>query len=285
MHAHLQGYAAAVLSEESAESLGATSDDLTRLELTVLGHAGLRAVLADTSLPGAARGLILGDLLGDKVGADARRLAVYAASRAPAQEVTHNIAELAQVARVFRDTGEVAVETQTHLNARARVDGFCDALLESLATSEFATVEDELFRWARTVEASRELRGLLLDRDAPLGARLGATRTLLEGRVHPATLRLALYVVEGGRARDLVGTLDHLIDFIARARDWRVARVHTARALGPDASSDLAASLVELHVNVEADLLGGVLVEVGDLRLDATTRGRLSSLRDEVAAG
>jgi hypothetical protein len=42
-------------------------------------------------------------------------------------------------------------------------------------------VEDDLFRWARTVEANEALRQLLLDRDAPLEARLGLTTQLLEG--------------------------------------------------------------------------------------------------------
>jgi F0F1-type ATP synthase delta subunit len=39
-------------------------------------------------------------------------------------------------------------------------------------------------------------------------------------------------------------------------------------------------SPVELEVATEAALLGGVLVEVGDLRVDATIRGRLDALRD-----
>jgi len=42
---------------------------------------------------------------------------------------------------------------------------------------------------------------------------------------------------------------------------------------------------VELQVAEDPSLLGGVLVEIGDLRLDATTRGRLGALRDAVASG
>jgi F-type H+-transporting ATPase subunit delta len=71
-----------------------------------------------------------------------------------------------------------------------------------------------------------------------------------------------------------------------------VARVYTARALDGQSRSELVSSLttltgqdVELQVAVEPDLLGGVLVEVGDLRLDATTRGRLGALHDAVASG
>jgi F0F1-type ATP synthase delta subunit len=42
---------------------------------------------------------------------------------------------------------------------------------------------------------------------------------------------------------------------------------------------------VELQIAEEPSLLGGVLVEVGDLRLDATTRGRLGVLHDAVSSG
>ena len=67
----------------------------------------------------------------------------------------------------------------------------------------------------------------------------------------------------------------------------RVARVRSARDITSADRDQLVASLtkvtghdVELHVAIDETLLGGVLVEVGDLRLDATMRGRLHSLRD-----
>jgi len=105
-------------------------------------------------------------------------------------------------------------------------------------------------------------------------------------------LRLCCYVIEGGRPRDVVGTLDFLVDYVAKARDWRVARVHTARPLDEASQAQLVGSLntltgknVELQIAEEPSLLGGVLVEVGDLRLDATTRGRLGVLHDAVSSG
>jgi F0F1-type ATP synthase delta subunit len=42
---------------------------------------------------------------------------------------------------------------------------------------------------------------------------------------------------------------------------------------------------VELQIAEDPSLLGGVLVEIGDLRLDASTRGRLGALHDAVANG
>jgi len=42
---------------------------------------------------------------------------------------------------------------------------------------------------------------------------------------------------------------------------------------------------VELQIARDESLLGGVIVEVGDLRLDASTKGRLGALHDVVMSG
>jgi F0F1-type ATP synthase delta subunit len=287
----LEGFAAALLGRLDEATLTRLVADLAALQSTILARGDLSAVLTDTSITGVARGQVLGELLRDKVSAETLRLSVYAASSTPAQEVPHAIDELLYVARTLRETGEF-----THLNlglleARRRVGGYADALLDEIDTENFSSIEDDLFRWARTIEANDALRHLLLDRDAPLQARLGLTTQLLEGKVNPVSLELARFTIVGGRARDVVGTLDFLVDYVARARNWRIARVHAARSLDEASQAELVQSLsaltgkdVELQIADEPDLLGGVLVEIGDLRLDATTRGRLGALREAVAS-
>ena len=288
----LEGYAAALLGALDDATLTTVVNELTSLERAVLAQPELRGMLSDTSLTGVVRGQVLADLLEDKVHVETRRVAVYAATVAPAQEVTSAIGELAQAALVLDETGAFNQRSLGLLAAHRRVAGYADALLEELPTDDFPRIEEELFRWARTVEENLELRRVLLDRDAPLGSRLGLIDQLLSTKVNAVTLHLARYVIEGGRPRDVVGTLDFLVDYVAQARNWRVARVYTARPLDEASQADLVRSLsaltgtsVELQIADEADLLGGVLVEVGDVRLDASTRGRLAALHDTVSAG
>jgi len=288
----LEGYAAALLGSLDDATLTTVVGELTSLERAILAQPELRGMLSDTSITGVVRGQVLREVLTSKVHAATLRAAVYAASVAPAQEVTSAIGELAQAALVLDETGAFAQHSLGLLAARRRVAGYADALLEDLATDDFERIEEELFRWARTVEENLELRRVLLDRDAALGSRLGLVDQLLSSKVAPVTLRLAQYVIEGGRPRDVVGTLDFVVDYVAQARNWRVARVYTARPLDESAQADLVRSLaaltgtsVELQIADEADLLGGVLVEVGDVRLDASTRGRLAALHDSVSAG
>ena len=288
----LEGYAAALLGTLDAADLTTVASDLVALEQTVLTRADLRGVLADTSIAGPVRGVIVRELLAGKVADTTSRLAVFAATMVPAQEVPRAIGELSQGAHHLVETGAIEQSNLGLLGARKRVGGFADAILEDLATDDFAAIEHELFTWARTIEENQGLRRLLVDRDASLDARLAVTDQLLSGRVSAATLALARYVIIGGRPRDVVGTLDFLVDHVAEARNWRVARVNSDRELNEQDQIDLARSLsaltggsVELQIAEEPELLGGVLVEVGDLRLDATTRGRLSTLRDAVASG
>jgi F0F1-type ATP synthase delta subunit len=292
MLAKLEGFADAVFGRLDTVALTRVAGELDSFVSTVLTRSDLSAVLTDTSITGVARGQIVDELLQSKVALETLRLCVYASTCVPAPEVPRALDELSHACRVLRETGVFPHASLGLLLARQRVAGFCDALLDEVDTESFTSIEDDLFRWARTVEANDDLRHLLLDRDAPLESRLGLTEQLLSQKAQPVALALARFVIVGGRPRDVVGTLDFLVNYVAQTRDWRVARVFSARDIDSASASQLVDSLsaltgksVELQIAHESDLISGVLVEIGDLRLDASTRGRLSALRDAVTSG
>ena len=170
-----------------------------------------------------------------------------------------------------------------------RIGGYATAVFEEATTTELEEVEDQLFRFARIVAANPELMAELTDRDVPVELRLAVVTELLSGKVEAATERLVRFVVVGGRPRDFVGALDWLVERTAAARGWRVARVRAAEELGEPQRDQLAQALsrlsgnpVELQVTLDPDLLGGVVVNIGDLQVDATARGRLDRLREEL---
>jgi F-type H+-transporting ATPase subunit delta len=70
------------------------------------------------------------------------------------------------------------------------------------------------------------------------------------------------------------------------------ARVHVARALDAEGTAALVASLskafgkeVIAHVTVEPELMGGVVVRIGDKVMDGSVRKRLAVLRSRMMAG
>jgi F-type H+-transporting ATPase subunit delta len=285
------GYEASVLAALDPDAQRRVAGELTALEATVVAQPSLHAALTDTSVRPPARRAFLADLLEGKVSPAAARIAAFAAFSTTAQDVPSSLDQAAARARATAEGDATEEATLSVLAARARVGGYATALLESQNSEALEGVEDELFEWANAVQKHVSLRRSLTNRDLPTAARVEVVEALLGAQVSNITLALATYAVVGGRARDLVGTLQWLVDRVAEERGWRVARIRSARGIDEatrtklvDTLRELVGRSVELEVVVQEDLLGGVLVEVGDLRVDATVRGRLDALREQLTS-
>jgi F-type H+-transporting ATPase subunit delta len=285
----LQGYSAAVAEKAGPSALPGVAADLEAIEQLVLSSPQLRAALSDTAVPGTSRRAVLLDLLEGRVSAEARRVAAFACGAVAAQEVTTALGWLAIRMRHLAE-GLDDEPALSLMASRQRVGGYATAVHEDLSIHELESLEDDLFRFARIVAATPELRSALTDRDLAVEARHGLVSQLLEGKVPAATLGLVRYVVAGGRARDFVGTIDFLVEAAAQARGWRIARVTAAAPIDDTQRTALSESLgtlagvpVELQVEVDESLLSGARIRIGDLQVDATARGRLDALREHLA--
>ena len=171
-----------------------------------------------------------------------------------------------------------------------RIDAYANALFE-VARAEGATaeVEDELFRFARTVESEDRLREALTDQRVPVERRQGIVEDLLGNRAHPVTASLVSFVVGSGRARDLPAIIDRLVEMATAERQREVAEVRTAVPLTEDQQQRLAAALgaatgkqVEVKVIIDRDVLGGVVAQIGDTVIDGSVRHRLDLLKEKL---
>lgn len=288
MNPALQGYTAAIAEAAGSGALAGIAADVEAIEQLVMANPQLRAALSDTAVSGTSRRAVMLDLLEGKVSAEARRVAAYACGAVSAPEVVAALAWLATRMRHLAE-GQDDEPSLSLTASRQRVGGYATAVHEDMSNQELDSLEDDLFRFARIVAATPQLRSALTDRDLAVEARQGLVSQLLEGKIPAATLGLVRYVVAGGRARDVVRTLDFLVEITARARGWRIARV-TAAAPIEDRQRDaltqslgaLAGAPVELQVEVDESLLSGARIEIGDLQVDATARGRLEALREHL---
>ncbi|HWF15792.1 MAG TPA: ATP synthase F1 subunit delta [Acidimicrobiales bacterium] len=288
MNPALQGYSAAIAEAAGSGALAGTAADVEAIDQLVMANPQLRSALSDTTVAGTARRAVMLDLLEGKVSAEARRVAAYACGAVHAQQVTSALSWLAMRMRHLAE-GQDDEPALSLMASRQRVAGYATAVHEDMSNQELESLEDDLFRFARIVAATPLLRSALTDRDLELDARQGLVSQLLEDKVPAATLRLVRYVVAGGRARDVVGTLDFLVEDTARARGWRIARVTAAAPIDDTQRNALSESLgtlagapVELQVEVDESLLSGARIRIGDLQVDATTRGRLEALREHL---
>lgn len=169
-----------------------------------------------------------------------------------------------------------------------RVTNYAQAML-AVAEAEGVTedVADELFRFARALDGNDELRSALTDQRIEAARRQQIVEDLLGGKASPTTVGLVSMAVGAGRAGDLSKIADRVVDLSASARGRDVALVRTAVALTDDQQSRLVAALKKAHgadidvkVQVDPSVVGGIVTQIGDTVMDGTVRTRLAQLRE-----
>jgi F-type H+-transporting ATPase subunit delta len=152
-------------------------------------------------------------------------------------------------------------------------------------------LEDELFRFARIVDADPDLRVALSSPFIALERKGQLLDTLLAGKVTPPALRLITEAAFHPRGRSLDKSLDEYAALAAQRRERLVAEVHVAAELSEDQRSRLAAALTaayghDVHLNVVLDpeVIGGMSVRIADEVIDGSTATRLAALRRKLAA-
>lgn len=297
MDASLRGYALAVLqnaaADEAAGGLPAVARDLRQISDITAETSVLAQAVTDEMLPKGARRAVLQELLSAKVVAPALRIVSRAVWVEHADGLLSVLGELAELAIQLNQLGSAQFEAEEHLlgriGARKLASGYATAIFEDQpAVADIEEIEDELFRFARAVASSDALRSALSDSSRPIGDRRGLVADLLDGRARPATIRLARAALYG-RSRDPVGSLDWMAELAAEARGWRVARVSSARALDDAerdelgrALQDLTGGPVELLVTEDSELLGGAVVTVGNLLVDASAQHKLDQIQEQL---
>ena len=169
-----------------------------------------------------------------------------------------------------------------------RIEVYADALFAvARAEDNLREVEDELFRFARVLEGSDELRARLTDPHIPAAIRIQIVEDLLGGKAQPSTIGVVSMVVGNGRARELPAIVDRMVAKAAAAAEKEVAEVRTAAPLTPDQITRLAEALgkatgkqVEIKVILDPTIKGGVIAQIGDTVIDGSVRRRLEQLRN-----
>ena len=179
------------------------------------------------------------------------------------------------------------------MQSRQRVGGFATAMHEDLSTAELESLEDDLFRFARIVRlhartACRPGRSRPGDRGAPgpghpaargqgavrAPSRWSATRWPAAG---PATSSAPWTGWSSRPPRPGAGASPGC----GRRRPSKRGNGATLS----DSLTSLAGAPVELQVVIDEALLSGAVIQIGDLQVDASARGRIDALREHLMPG
>lgn len=167
--------------------------------------------------------------------------------------------------------------------------GNLSLLIDAERSGQLEEVEDELFRFARVLEANADLNSRLSDKVAPIEGRTALLERVLEGKTTAATAKLLRRAVIFHTVNDR--SLDHAVAWLAELaasrRGESVAHVVAATALTEQQISRLQAVLskiysrpISVQIDVEAEVLGGLRIAVGDEVIDGTIAAKLAAASD-----
>lgn len=249
---------------------GAKAAEITELADELFGVAALldrestlRRALADAATEPDAREQLARELWGDKLGARSLPVLVEAvrARWSGAKDLVNGLERMARTA----------------LLVQAERAGRLDA------------VEDELFRLGRIIGSEVELERLLTDPTGTPEAKSGLVDQLIGGKVEQVTHSLVSQLVAHSRGRRVSEGLEELAELSAKRRERSVAHVRSAMPLTEQQHQRLATTLqqiysrpIAVHLEVDPDLGGGLLIRVGDEVIDGSIKGRLESLRRDL---
>jgi F-type H+-transporting ATPase subunit delta len=245
----------------SAEQVG---DELFAVVRLLDGEPSLRRALGDSSAGQERREDLLAGLLSGKVGAATLKVLTTAVGHrwSTPRELVDGVDELGR----------------TSLMVHAERDGRLD------------TVEDELFRFGRIVAADGELERALANRTAPAEAKHTLVGELLGGKVDAVTVALVEQLVTSPRGRSVRDGLEELAAAAAKRRERSLAYVTAPVPLTEQQEQRLAETLtriysrpIALHVEVDPNIEGGLVIRVGEEVIDGSVTGRLDELRRRLA--
>jgi F-type H+-transporting ATPase subunit delta len=152
-----------------------------------------------------------------------------------------------------------------------------------------AEVRDELGDFVANIAEVPELHSLLRNPQLDPGARRAALEDLL-GDGDELVRNFVLLTAEKGRS----GQIEEIHREFERlvAAEERVLKVEltTAHELSKEETDEIIEQIasasgrrVEAKTSVDPDLIGGIVLQAGSYRADASVRGRLNALRQELA--
>ena len=160
---------------------------------------------------------------------------------------------------------------------------------EAAHTGQADAVDADIVFLGETLAGSRELQLLFQSPVVSRDKKERVLKALFTDRVSPLTMRFLDLLVSKQREALIPAVVEAVRVLRDTASGTVEARVRTAKPLTDDETAALRASLearaghpVRLSVEVQPDLIGGLVVRVGDVVYDRSVRHQLDALREQL---
>jgi F-type H+-transporting ATPase subunit delta len=147
---------------------------------------------------------------------------------------------------------------------------------------------EELADFVAAVRDVPELRAILRNPQIDPRAKAAALDAITGG-VHDIVRNFLRLLAEKGRIAEIEEIERELDRMVAREQGQITVELTTAQALSDQEAREIVDQIatasgrpVEATRTVDPDLIGGIVLQAGSLRIDASVRGRLNRLRQEL---
>lgn len=251
------------MRDADESTLWTLGDELASVTELLARERPLRRALADSSAEPEARRSMVGELFGNRLSAA-------------------SVEALRQVAGERWSSAQDVLSTVELL-------GRLPVMVVAERAANTDEIEDELFRFERILDSDPQLERLLSDQQAPAEQRVGLLDNLISGKVRPGTRALLTQLVRTPRGRDLSTLVTEVAELAAARREESIAHVTAAAVLTAEQEERLAGVLsriygrrVTVRVEVDPEVVGGLVVRIGDEVIDGSLAGKLVKARQDL---
>ena len=160
---------------------------------------------------------------------------------------------------------------------------------EADAAGGLAAVDDDVLMLRNNIESNRELSRFFESPVIPQEKKESILQELLEERVETLTLQFLRLLVQKDRETLTKAILDQYQSLRDEQRGIVDAEVTVAQPLNDEDRTALVEALeektgkdVRLHLEENPDLIGGLVIRIGDRVFDGSVRSQLNALRDQL---
>ncbi|MGN0292963.1 MAG: ATP synthase F1 subunit delta [Lachnospiraceae bacterium] len=167
-------------------------------------------------------------------------------------------------------------------------DALFDIAVESKKTDVFF---EEVKGLEKVLTENPELLKFLGHPDIELSEKVTTVEKIFQGRISDEIVGLLRIVVTKGRSPELMDILDY---FIAKTKEFKkigIASVTSASELSDAQKQKIVEKLLsstsykefEMSYRVDPDLIGGIVIRIGDRVVDGSVRSKLLNLKRELS--
>jgi F-type H+-transporting ATPase subunit delta len=166
---------------------------------------------------------------------------------------------------------------------------YAEALLEASRENDaLPRVREDLDAFAAALGESEDLRSFLRNPQVETETKLAALDDMLAGS-HELFLNFVHLLAEKGRIAEVEEVHEEFGRLLAREERVLELELTTAVELSEDEAARVVKQIEEASGRsvvatrtVDPDIIGGIVVQAGSVRADASVRGRLDQLREEL---